>query len=122
MASLKLFRLHALGSDRMPLILLVISEGCLNAITIVRYNGRMIAGCGMDRYHGCLCMAGDRHEHDHLYLRPATGKFHLRHGNRHDHDEEYNRVGALEAELSARKTCMRQAVSTVRQAGSSLNT
>ena len=42
MASLKLFRLHALGSDRMPLILLVISEGCLNAITIVRYNGRMI--------------------------------------------------------------------------------
>ena len=36
MASLKLSRLHVLGSDKIPLILLVISEGCLNAITMVR--------------------------------------------------------------------------------------
>ena len=41
-ASLKLLRLHELGKDKIPLMLFVISEGCLNAITIVRYNGKMI--------------------------------------------------------------------------------
>ncbi len=41
-ASLKLLRLHALGNDKMPLMLFVISEGCLNAMTIVIYSGKMI--------------------------------------------------------------------------------
>ncbi len=41
-ASLKFCRLHTLGSDRIPLMLLVISEGCLNAITTVIYRGKII--------------------------------------------------------------------------------
>ena len=41
-ASLKLFRLHDCGKDKMPLMLFVISEGCLNAITIVKYSGKII--------------------------------------------------------------------------------
>ncbi len=39
MASRKLSRLQVLGRDRMPLMLLVISEGCLKAITMVMYSG-----------------------------------------------------------------------------------
>ena len=35
MASLKLSRLHVLGRDKIPLMLVVISDGCLNAITTV---------------------------------------------------------------------------------------
>ena len=35
MASAKLERLQLLGRERIPLILFVISDGCLNAITIV---------------------------------------------------------------------------------------
>ena len=42
-ASLKFSKLHAFGSDKIPLILFVISEGCLNAIVIVIYNGNAIA-------------------------------------------------------------------------------
>ena len=42
MASLKLLRLQDLGRDKIPLMLFVISEGCLNAITIVKYSGKII--------------------------------------------------------------------------------
>ena len=38
-ASRKFSRLQELGSDKIPEILLVISDGCLNAMTTVRYNG-----------------------------------------------------------------------------------
>ena len=38
-ASRKLSRLQVLGRDRIPLMLLVISEGCLKAITMVKYSG-----------------------------------------------------------------------------------
>jgi hypothetical protein len=41
-ASLKFERLHVFGSDKIPLILLVISEGCLNAMTIVIYSGKIM--------------------------------------------------------------------------------
>ena len=34
-----MLKLHDLGSDRMPAMLFVISEGCLKAITIVMYSG-----------------------------------------------------------------------------------
>src|SRR5699024_8236927 len=41
-ASAKLLKLQLDGSDRIPEMLLVISEGCLKAITIAMYNGNMI--------------------------------------------------------------------------------
>ena len=42
-ASLKLSRLQVFGSDRIPLTLFVISDGCLNAMTSVMYSGKTIA-------------------------------------------------------------------------------
>ena len=41
-ASLKLLRLQVLGRDKRPLMLFVISEGCLNAMIIVIYSGKII--------------------------------------------------------------------------------
>ena len=41
-ASLKLSRLQVLGRDKIPLMLFVISEGCLKAMITVIYSGKII--------------------------------------------------------------------------------
>ena len=48
-ACAKLLRLQDAGSDRMPEMLLVISEGCLNAITIVMYSGNATVSSPINR-------------------------------------------------------------------------